>query len=345
MIEMWDADFCRADERVNTALQANEGAVAFELMHTQLDEVWQELERVVKTGGIVCVNIGDAARTLDGVFQLHSSHSRVISKLVSLGFQNLPNIIWRKSTNAPNKFMGSGMLPPGAYVTLEHEYILIFRKGSKRQFASKELKQLRRESAYFWEERNQWFSDVWLDLRGVRQGLNRTKLRARSAAFPFELAYRIVNMFSVKGDIVLDPFLGTGTTLCAALASERNSIGFEIDASFRQIIEERVSALKSSANEYIASRLDQHIRHIESRIVDGKPPKFMIESLGAGCVSRQECGIVLCNIEDIRRTAANTFEANYKQITTCNIQAMSNVSEAVKQSKRTVTGGQIRLDF
>ena len=56
--------------------------------------------------------------------------------MLSLGFSALPAIIWRKQTNAPNKFMGSGMLPAGAYVTLEHEYILIFRKGAKREFSS-----------------------------------------------------------------------------------------------------------------------------------------------------------------------------------------------------------------
>ena len=69
----------------------------------------------------------------------------------------MPAILWRKPTNAPNKFMGSGMLPPNAYVTLEHEYILMFRWGAKREFSQEEQKRSRRESAYFWEERNGWF--------------------------------------------------------------------------------------------------------------------------------------------------------------------------------------------
>ncbi len=66
-----------------------------------------------------------------------------------IGLFALPVILWRKQTNAPNKFMGSGMMPPGAYVTLEHEYVLILRKGNKRIFKSDENRQLRRESAYF----------------------------------------------------------------------------------------------------------------------------------------------------------------------------------------------------
>ena len=84
-----------------------------------------------------------------------------------LGFQSIPLILWRKQTNAPNKFMGSGMLPAGAYVTLEHEYILVLRKGSKREFKKAEEKRNRHESAIFWEERNIWYSDIWMDTERV----------------------------------------------------------------------------------------------------------------------------------------------------------------------------------
>ena len=105
-----------------------------------------------------------------------------------MGFTNLPEIIWRKPTNSPNKFMGSGMLPAGAYVTLEHEFILIFRKGGKRIFKSDAEKLKRQQSAFFWEERNVWFSDLWT-LTGTNQKLNNKNSRERSAAYPFDLAY------------------------------------------------------------------------------------------------------------------------------------------------------------
>jgi hypothetical protein len=114
-------------------------------------------------------------------------------------FHALPDILWRKPTNAPNKFLGSGMLPAGAYVTYEHEYVLVLRKGRKREFCSREAKLERAKSAFFWEERNAWFSDVWLDLRGEQQSLDDAESRGRSGAFPRELAYRLVNMFSVRG--------------------------------------------------------------------------------------------------------------------------------------------------
>ena len=76
--------------------------------------------------------------------------------------------------------MGSGMLPPGAYVTLEHEYVLILRKGDKRPFKSEAAKSNRRASSFFWEERNAWFTDVWKDLPGAAQKLTSSEARKRS---------------------------------------------------------------------------------------------------------------------------------------------------------------------
>ena len=126
MIAMWDEIFSLQNKIIKSFLDKNNGPKAFEWMHRELDKVWEEIDRVLVNDGIACINIGDATRTIDGNFQLFSSHSRIISKFIDLGFINLPNIIWRKPTNSPTKFMGSGMYPPGAYVTLEHEYILVF---------------------------------------------------------------------------------------------------------------------------------------------------------------------------------------------------------------------------
>ena len=223
MIEMWDELFRARDPEVAQALDAGDGNRAFNLMHRDLDRAWQEIYRLLIDGGWACINIGDATRTLDGRFRLYPNHARVLSACAALGFDILPAVLWRKQTNAPNKFMGSGMLPAGAYVTLEHEYILIMRKGSKREFSSPELKTARRQSAFFWEERNRWFSDIW-DFKGTRQALETVEARDRSAAFPFELPFRLVNMYSIRGDTVLDPFVGTGTTILAAMASGQGRI-------------------------------------------------------------------------------------------------------------------------
>ncbi|MBW1821507.1 MAG: site-specific DNA-methyltransferase, partial [Deltaproteobacteria bacterium] len=233
MIKMWDKMFCDQNPLIEDALKRSHGMKAFELMHQELDLVWQEIFRVLKKGRFACINIGDAVRTIAGDFRLYPNHSRILHFLQGLGFSALPDILWRKQTNAPNKFMGSGMLPAGAYVTLEHEFILIARKGSKRDFNKEQEKRNRHESAIFWEERNAWFSDIWFDIKGASQVLGTRESRLKSGAFPFEIAYRLINMYSVKDDVVLDPFLGTGTTMAAAMASGRNSVGFEIDSALR----------------------------------------------------------------------------------------------------------------
>jgi len=235
MVAMWDEIFALQEPGIQSSLEANDGVGAFSSMHAVLDEVWRESARVLRPGGFVCINIGDATRTVGGDFRLYANHARITRAMERVGMHALPAIVWRKQTNAPTKFMGSGMLPSGAYVTLEHEYILVFRNGGKRSFASGE-RDHRRRSAFFWEERNQWFSDLW-DLKGVRQRLQTDASRVRSGAFPFELAFRLINMYSLHGDTVMDPFVGTGTTMVAAVSSARNSIGVEIDARFAPTIE------------------------------------------------------------------------------------------------------------
>ncbi len=133
MIEMWDGIFLHMNPAIGEALTDGDAWQAFELMHCELDKVWKQAYRLLRPGGMICINIGDATRTVDNRFRLFPNHSRVQQFCVGLGFDSLPLIIWRKTTNAPNKFMGSGMLPAGAYVTLEHEYILVLRKGTKRE--------------------------------------------------------------------------------------------------------------------------------------------------------------------------------------------------------------------
>jgi DNA modification methylase len=308
MIKMWDEIFSD-DENVKQALKQGDGKQAFELMHRKLDRVWKELSRVVKDGGIVCINIGDATRTINGEFEIYMNHAMIISAMNRLGFNSLPSIIWRKQTNAPNKFMGSGMLPPGAYVTLEHEYVLIFRKGSKRQFKTKQDKNLREESSYFWEERNLWFSDLW-DFKGISQKL-KCNSRSRSAAFPYELAYRLINMYSIKGDIVLDPFLGTGTTAIAALASERNSIGYEIDESIIKVIKENICRSLDEVNKRILSRIIEHEKFIKSY---SKPVKYFNENIKMPVVTSQERNIKFRMVNEINRIDDYNFECRYGDI-------------------------------
>jgi DNA modification methylase len=296
MIEMWDDIFTDLNQEIGKNLKQGSPMEVFSLMHEELDKVWKECYRVLKPGGILCVNIGDATRTVDSDFQLFSNHSQIVNRCVGHGFVNLPNIIWRKPTNSPTKFMGSGMLPPGAYVTLEHEYILNFRKGAKRHFSTAAEKQRRRESAIFWEERNKWFSDIWMDLTGTRQQMKKGAARARSAAFPLELAYRLVNMFSIIDDTILDPFMGTGTTNIVSMLSARNSIGIDINSDFNEILKQEVNNLVFLSNEKLKSRLGEHENFVEKRESAGKTVRYTNKNFDIPVVSKQEREILFYEV-------------------------------------------------
>lgn len=311
MIDMWDEMFGSLNPDVAAALSGLEADRAFELMHRELDKTWGQIFRVLKSGGMACINMGDAVRTIGDRFALYPNHARILTALAQTGLTVLPSILWRKQTNAPNKFMGSGMLPPGAYATLEHEYILLFRKEPRRTFITEAQKRNRGASAFFWEERNRWFSDLWIDLKGTSQVLDAQSGRSRSAAFPFELPYRLINMFSVKGDTVLDPFAGTGTTMYAAMAAGRNSIMVEKDAALEDAVMSRTSKIVPEANARIRTRLDNHLRFIREREKNRVPIKYRNSYYGFPVVTRQEIRLVFDQLEKLEQSTDGSFLVHY----------------------------------
>ena len=298
MIEMWDEVFSMHDKSIADCMENGKGHEAFAKMHAILDRTWLECDRVLKSNGFICINIGDATRKLNDSFELYPNHSRIIDFFFGLGYSVLPDIHWRKQSNSPNKFMGSGMYPAGAYVTYEHEYILIFRKGGKRTFSGSQ-KALRQKSAYFWEERNVWFSDLW-DIKGTSQFIPCSKTgRDRSASFPLEIPYRLVNMYSAEGDTVLDPFLGLGTTSIACMISKRNSIGIEIDPEIAELALKTMDIPVSYANRLIENRIEKHLEFIESLSDENKKKCYQNTPHGFKVKTRQETAIELNMLEDI----------------------------------------------
>jgi DNA modification methylase len=292
MVEMWDGLFAQLSKAAGQALENEDALAAFEAMHLELDAVWRACAGALVPGGIACINIGDATRTIDGCFQLFPNQARIVAGMMRAGFLSLPDILWRKPTNAPNKFMGSGMLPAGAYVTYEHEYVLVFRKGNRRSFSSTEDRENRRRSAYFWEERNRWFSDLWTDVRGVAQELE-ADTRTRSAAFPTELAFRLIQMYSVQADVVLDPFLGTGTTALAALGSGRSSVGVELDENLVATVTARLATGSEWGAQRARARLQAHLRFVEDREALGKVLKHESAVYGFAVMTGQETSLAL----------------------------------------------------
>jgi len=312
MIEMWDELFSGLNPRISEHLDSGNGQSAFDLMHEELEKVWTEVSRVLVDGGIACINIGDATRKINGSFRVFQNHSRIINDFEDLGFEPLPELLWRKPGNSGAKFMGSGMLPPNAYVTLEHEYILVFRNGEdSRSFEPGSER--RYSSAYFWEERNQWFSDIWMEITGKLQSLGQSELRERSGAFPFEIPYRLINMYSVYGDTVLDPFWGTGTTSFAAMVAGRNSIGYELDEDFVQLFDERVDSVPTYSREVVRQRLDEHREFVEERLASGKDFKYDADNYDFPVTTKQEKPIQFYAVSDVQKTE-HGYELLHEQV-------------------------------
>ncbi len=247
-VRMWDQLFL------------SRGLDKYEEAHDFLEQVWRQCFRVLIDGGIACINVGDATRSIpnpdemrsthsqDQIFKLFANHSDVIQRCEKIGFQSLPYILWKKPTTRPKYkgktvYLGSGFLPTNAYVTLDVEYILIFRKGSARRFQPGD--KIRYESQYTKEQRDKWFSQIWTGVVGTRQRIGDSM--RRTAAFPEEIPRRLIQMFSIKGDIVLDPFLGTGTTMKAAAELDRCSIGVEFDETLLPVILHRIGYYDQSS--------------------------------------------------------------------------------------------------
>jgi DNA modification methylase len=327
MIEMWDDLFSELNSAVSEDLETGNGQDAFDKMHRELEKVWNEVSRVLVDGGIACINIGDATRKIDGSFRVFQNHSRIINSFEDLGFEPLPEILWRKPVNSGAKFMGSGMLPPNAYVTLEHEYILVFRNG-KDSRSFEPGSERRYNSAYFWEERNQWFSDVWMDIKGELQNLDQNELRERSAAYPFEIPYRLINMYSVYGDTVLDPFWGTGTTSFAAAVAGRNSIGYELEEEFVQLFEERVDEIPEYSSQVIKQRLDSHEEFVEARLNDGEDFKYEANNYDFPVITKQEKPIQFYSASEINETK-NGYNILHQRVEDSGIDIESQNKEEV----------------
>lgn len=211
----------------------------YDAFHDELDKVWKHCFRVLVPGGrLVCV-VGDVclSRRKYGRHSVMPMHADVIVRARKIGFDNLSPIFWYKIANANYEIEnGSGFLgkpyEPNAIIKNDVEFILMLRKpGGYRQ----PTEQQRAASKLTEVEHQQWFQQVWKGLAGE-------STRNHPAPFPEELAYRLIRMFSFAGDTVLDPFMGTGTTLLAAARCGRNGIGVEIEPSYVGIARTRLDS-------------------------------------------------------------------------------------------------------
>ena len=207
----------------------------YETYINNLNLVWSECHRVLAKGCRLCVNIGDqfARSVYYGRYKVIPIRTEIIKFCETMGFDYMGAIIWQKvttcNTTGGATIMGSFPYPRNGILKLDYEFILIFKKLGTPPPVSKEIKEQSRMTT---EEWNQFFAGHW-SIPGERQ-------EKHLAVFPEEIPSRLIRMFTFVGDTVLDPFLGSGTTCLAARNLGRNSVGYEINPDYREVIQEKL---------------------------------------------------------------------------------------------------------
>ena len=148
-------------------------------------------------------------------------------------------------------------------------------------------------------------------MKGTSQSLFDNKTRDRSAAYPFELPYRLITMFSVKKDTVLDPFLGIGTTMYAAMAAGRNSMGYEIDRNLREQIISKSSGILAFSNKRIVERLDNHLAFVQDRVQTKGKFKYSNKHYRFPVMTNQETDLIINELLSVNQIDSDSFEVTY----------------------------------
>jgi site-specific DNA-methyltransferase (adenine-specific) len=189
-----------------------------------LRDVFQEVYRVLVVGGRICVNVANLGRR-----PYIPLHSYIIEDLQTLGFQMRGEIIWQKGASAGSSTAwGSWMSASNPTLRDIHEYILVFSKGSMGR-------KQKGESTISRDEFLEYTKSVW-NFNAVS-----AKSFGHPAPFPVELPYRLIQLYSYKGDVVLDPFCGSGTTCLAALRTGRHYLGFDNQKKYVDLARKRIS--------------------------------------------------------------------------------------------------------
>ncbi len=197
---------------------------------SMLAQVWQETYRVLVPGGRACVNVANLGRK-----PYIPLHSLIIEQMLQVGFLMRGEIIWDKAASAsPSTAWGSWLSASNPVLRDVHEYILIF---SKQRFSRPKNN---RENTIQKEDFLAWTKSVW-QFRAVS-----ARQVGHPAPFPIDLPHRCIQLYTYRGDIILDPFAGSGTTCLAARQGGRAYIGFEINPDYCQLAESRIRNLNTT---------------------------------------------------------------------------------------------------
>jgi len=192
-----------------------------------LKRVWQEVHRVLVPGGRACVNVANLGRK-----PYIPLHAYIARDMVDLGFLMRGEIIWDKGASAAaSTAWGSWKSPANPTLRDIHEYILVFSKGS---FSRK--KPEGRESTIARDEFLEYTKSVWTF------PAESAKQVGHPAPFPVELPYRLMQLYTFAGEVVLDPFMGSGQTAIAALKVGRRYVGYDIEENYVRLADRRIRA-------------------------------------------------------------------------------------------------------
>jgi DNA modification methylase len=210
----------------------------YEIFLKELDRVWIECYRVLVKGGRLIVVVGDVCRSrkLFGEHHVIPLHASIVDHCRYMGFHNLATIVWHKIANATfevqngTAFLGKPY-EPNAVIKNDIEFVLMQRKPGGYRRPTEAMRVL---SVIGEKNHREWFNQI-VTFHGASTS-------SHPAPYPVELVESLIRMFSFVGDAVLDPFSGTGTTSLAAAQCGRNSVGIEIEPTYRKLAADRLAA-------------------------------------------------------------------------------------------------------
>lgn len=199
-----------------------------------LKQVWKQVQRVLVPGGRMCINVANLGRK-----PYIPLHALIISSLLELGFLMRGEIIWNKGSSAsPSTAWGSWKSASNSTLRDIHEYILVFSKGT-----FKRANPAGRASTISRDDFLEFTKSVWnLPAESARK-------IGHPAPFPVELPQRLIELYTFTGEIILDPFMGSGQTAMAALKSGRRYIGYEINIEYIELADQRIDDLRKSLDQ------------------------------------------------------------------------------------------------
>jgi modification methylase len=196
---------------------------------TQLEAVFRETYRVLVPGGRACINVANLGRK--PYIPLNAFISQI---MIGIGYLMRGEIIWDKGSSVGSSTAwGSWMSASNPTLRDVHEYILVFSKGRFKREKGERLATVERD------EFLEYTRSVW---QFPTESARRV---GHPAPFPVELPRRLIQLYTFEGDIVLDPFIGSGTTAIAAIDTRRQYVGYEIDQAYLQNANQRIKDHKA----------------------------------------------------------------------------------------------------